>query len=127
MIERLKGKTAVAAMASLIAALGVGGIAVGQSLGNATSPQQATGTAEAQQQGNAKGGSAAVPGSFLAGEDSGSDRGEPPDQGDEQAGSRTDNETDGGSGERPGSKADDGRSGRAYAPGNPIAGNRAEG
>lgn len=127
MIKRLKGKTAGAAMASLIAALGVGGIAVGQSLGNASPTQQAKGSAQAQQRGNAKVGSASVPSSLRAGEDSGPDRSEPQDQGDEQAGSQADNETDGGSGGRSGSKADDGRGGRADEPGSPDAGNQAQG
>src|SRR3954454_5081042 len=42
MFERLKGKTAVATVASLVAALGVGGVALAQNSGSSTPSQNAS-------------------------------------------------------------------------------------
>jgi hypothetical protein len=136
MFERLKSKTAVATTASLIAALGVGGVAVAQNSGNATPAQKANPVAKVQAQSskaqestsgpdtdNVQSGDQSAPDQGGAQEPAGTETNDSGAQ--EQAGT----ETNDGSGEQPGSEVsnNDGPGGHADEPGNANADHQAQG
>jgi hypothetical protein len=110
MFERLKSKTAVATTASLIAALGVGGVAVAQNSGNTTPAQKANPVTQVKgQQTKAH---------------------EPADsETNDASGEQPGTETNDSSGEQPGSEVsnNDGPGGHADEPGNASADHQAEG
>jgi hypothetical protein len=93
MFERLKSKTGVALVASLVAALGVGGIAIAQNSGNSTpSPQAKSASEAADEQSGAPDNSAADSDAVQSGNET-SDQGgeESNDQpGDDGAGEQAD-------------------------------------
>jgi hypothetical protein len=140
MFERLKSKTAVATTASLIAALGVGGVALAQNSGSATPAQKANPVAKVQSQpSKAKAGSAAKDSSATdsdnvqSGDQSAPDTGSAQEQpgtetndsgAQEQPGTETND-----SGEQPGSEVsnNDGPGGHADEPGNATADHEAQG
>jgi hypothetical protein len=120
MFDRLKTKTAVATAASLIAALGVGGIAVAQNSGSgASTPSHQAKQAPAKaaevpgQESNAPDNSAADRDNVQAGDQNGSDQ----------------ETNDGSDGEQSGSElsGNDGPGGHADEPGNPSADHEASG
>ena len=134
MFERLKSKTAVATTASLIAALGVGGVAVAQNSGNATPSQKANPVAKVQgQQSKASETSGPDTDKVQSGDQSAPDTGSAQEQpgtetndsgAQEQPGTETND-----SGEQPGSEVsnNDGPGGHADEPGNASADHQAEG
>jgi hypothetical protein len=134
MFEQLKSKTAIATAASLIAALGVGGVAVAQNSGNATPAHKANPVTQVQgQQTKAQDSSAADSDNVQSGDQSAPDKGsaqepagtETNDASGEQPGTET-NDT---SGEQSGSEVSnsDGPGGHADEPGNAIADHQAQG
>ena len=135
MIERLKSKTAVATVASLVAALGVGGVAVAQNnSGNSTPAQKAAPVVKQQASKAAESTSATDSDSVQSGDQSTPDKGsaqepagtETNDASGEQPGTET---NDSGSGEQPGSEVsnNDGPGGHADEPGNANADHQAQG
>jgi hypothetical protein len=131
MFDGLKSKTAVATTASLIAALGVGGVAVAQNSGNTTPAQKANPVTQVQgQQKGAQENSATDSDSVQSSDQSAPDKGsaadtETNDASSEQPGT----ETNDSSGEQPGSEVsnNDGPGGHADEPGNANADHQAEG
>jgi hypothetical protein len=133
MFERLKSKTAVATTASLIAALGVGGVAIAQNSGNSTPAQKASPVVQVKSQ---KASQKAGPAAPKAAEDtSGTDTDtvQSGDQSTPDTGSSSEapgTETnDSSSGEQSGSEVsnNDGPGGHADEPGNANADHQAEG
>jgi hypothetical protein len=141
MFERLKSKTAVATVASLVAALGVGGVALAQNnSGNATPAQKANPVTQVQgQQSKAKNSSAAKDSSATDSDNVQSGDQSAPDTGSAQEPAGT--ETNDASGEQPGSETNDasgeqsgsevsnndGPAGHADEPGNANADHQAQG
>jgi hypothetical protein len=120
MFDRLRTKTAVATVASLLAALGVGGIAVAQDSGSGAA-------AQSHQAKQAPAKSAEVPG-----QESNAPDNSPGDRDNVQAGDQngSDQETnDGSDGEQSSSElsGNDGSGGHADEPGNPGADHEASG
>ena len=134
MFERLKSKTAVATTASLIAALGVGGVALAQNSGNATPSQKANPVAKVQAQPSkaqetsgpdtdkVQSGDQSTPDTGSAQEQPGTETSDGGAQ--EQPGTETND-----SGEQPGSEVsnNDGPGGHADEPGNASADHQAQG
>jgi negative regulator of sigma E activity len=129
MFERMKSRTAVATAASLVAALGVGGVAVAQNSSNATPTQKANPVTKVQgQQKSAQENSATDSDNVQSGDQSAPDKGgadsETNDASSEQPGTETND-----SGEQPGSEVsnNDGPGGHADEPGNANADHQAQG
>jgi hypothetical protein len=128
MFERLKSKTAVATTASLIAALGVGGVAVAQNSGNSTPAQKASPVVKVKSKKAATAPNAAE---NTSGPDT--DTVQSGDQSTPDTGSSSEapgTETnDSGSAEQPGSEVsnNDGPGGHADEPGNANADHQAQG
>jgi hypothetical protein len=138
MFDRLKSKTAVATTASLIAALGVGGVAVAQNSGNSTPAQKASPVVKVKSHKKAskkasKKSATAAPNATENPSGPDGDTVQSGDQSTPDTGSSSEapgtETSDSSSGEQPGSEVsnNDGPGGHADEPGNANADHQAQG